>query len=156
MKSFNQDGWSLGWDMKPRFLNVSVPLIQNNCIAYFSITVKHCTYPGSTHFPELLAIQTKSFHAISQSLNLGSRVVLWNVWHPLPNTCLFTVYHFILFQIKQASLLWQLFCFDSLHMWLSCIVCLYILRSFPLLSYKINDLEKEQINKNAYEFYGYS
>jgi len=54
--------------------------------------VKHCTCAGSTHFPELLAIEAKSFHAISQSLNPGSRVVLWNVWHPPPNTCVFTVY----------------------------------------------------------------
>jgi len=49
-----------------------------------------------------------------------------------------------------------LFCFNSLHMWLSHIVCLYILSVFPLLCYKINDLEKEQINKNKHEFCGYS
>lgn len=148
MKSFSQDGWSLSWDMKPRFLNVRIRLIQNNCIEYFSIVVKHSTCAGSTRFPELLAIQTKSFHAISQCLNLGSSVVLWNVWHLPPNTCPFTVYHFIWFQIKQASLLWQLFYFECLHMWLSRIVHLCILSVFPHLCYKINDLEKEQINKN--------
>jgi len=41
-------------------------------------------------------------------------------------------------------------------MWLSCIVHLYILSVFCLLCYKINELEKEQINKNEYEFYDYS
>ena len=76
MKNFSQDSWSLGSDMKPRFLNVRIPLIQNNCIACFSITLKHSTCAGSTRFLELLAIQTKNFHALSQSLNLGSRVVL--------------------------------------------------------------------------------
>jgi uncharacterized membrane protein len=45
-------------------------------------------------------------------------------------------------------LLWQLFYFECLHMWLSRIVHLCILSVFPHLCYKINDLEKEQINKN--------
>jgi hypothetical protein len=41
-------------------------------------------------------------------------------------------------------------------MWLSHILHLYILSVFPLFCYKINNLEKEQINKNEHEFYGYS
>jgi len=67
------------------------------------------------------------------------------------------IHHLSFYMISnKASLLWQLFCSDRLHMWLSRIVHLYILSVFPLLCYEINDLEKEQINKNEYEFYGYS